>query len=91
MAGRPKGAVNKITRQLKDAILEAGERAGNDVGEDGMISYLHHQARENPHTFMSLVGKVLPMTVAGTGANGELQMNISFVMGEEQEDEGNNG
>lgn len=63
--GRPKGSVNKTTALLKDAILKAGEAAGNKVGEEGLVSYLTHQAKENPGPFMSLLGKVLPMQVTG--------------------------
>jgi len=65
--GRPKGALNKTTALLKDAILKAAERAGNKVGNDGLVSYLEVQAIENPGPFMSLLGKVLPMQVTGEG------------------------
>jgi hypothetical protein len=65
--GRPKGALNKTTSLLKDAILKAAEQAGNKVGDDGMVSYLEFQATENPGPFMSLLGKVLPMQVTGAG------------------------
>ena len=68
--GRPKGSPNKTTALLKDAILKAAEQAGNKVGEEGLVSYLEHQATENPGPFMSLLGKVLPMQVSGPGADG---------------------
>jgi hypothetical protein len=61
-AGRPKGSPNKITRTLKESILEAAERAG---GPDGTVGYLTTQATVNPTAFMSLLGKVLPMQVTG--------------------------
>lgn len=57
-AGRPKGSPNKITAALKDMILGALDEAG---GTD----YLVEQARANPTAFMTLVGKVLPLQVAG--------------------------
>lgn len=63
--GRPKGVPNKTTALLKDAILRAAEKAGNKVGDEGLVSYLEHQAEENPAPFMSLLGKVLPMQVTG--------------------------
>jgi hypothetical protein len=69
--GRPKGALNKTTALLKDAILKAAERAGNRVGDDGMVSYLEVQATENPGPFMSLLGKVLPMQFTGE-VNGDI-------------------
>lgn len=62
--GRPKGAVNKTTALLKDAILIAAQKAGGGDA-DGLVNYLEVQARENPGPFMSLLGKVLPMTVSG--------------------------
>lgn len=58
--GRKAGTPNKINKQLKDMILEALHGAGG-------VSYLQEQARENPGPFLALVGKVLPMTVAGPG------------------------
>lgn len=51
--GRPKGAVNKTTKALKDMILGALDGAGGQ-------EYLQRQAEENPTAFMSLIGKVLP-------------------------------
>jgi hypothetical protein len=66
--GRPKGMPNKTTALLKDAILVAAQRAGGG-GEDGIANYLVEQARDNPGPFLSLLGKVLPMTVAGDKDN----------------------
>lgn len=63
--GRAKGTPNKTTKLLKDAILKAAENAGNKVGDNGLVSYLEQQAAENPGPFMSLLGKVLPMQIAG--------------------------
>ena len=60
--GRKKGTPNKTTTQLKEAILAAAEQAG---GDGGLVKYLHDQARMNPGYFMTLLGKVLPMQVAG--------------------------
>jgi hypothetical protein len=60
--GRAKGTPNKTTALLKDAILKAADAAG---GKEGMIGYLTTQAKDNPGPFMALLGKVLPMQVAG--------------------------
>lgn len=60
--GRPKGVPNKITADLKRAILEAAEAAG---GEGGTVGYLTKQANDNPAAFLTLIGKVLPTTLAG--------------------------
>src|SRR5262249_12669512 len=66
--GRKKGTPNKISSALKEAILEAAEQAG---GEDGIVGYLVVQALANPVAFMSLLGKVLPMTIGDTGKDEE--------------------
>jgi hypothetical protein len=59
--GRVKGTPNKITKALKEMILEALENKGG-------VEYLERQADENPTAFLTLVGKVLPLQL--TGANG---------------------
>ena len=56
--GREKGTPNKITAALKDMILGALDAAG---GQD----YLVRMAAEQPAAFMTLLGKVLPTTLAG--------------------------
>ena len=56
--GRPKGIPNKNTAALKDMILCALDKKGG-------VDYLVKQADANPVAFMSLIGRVLPMTVAG--------------------------
>ena len=64
--GRPKGSQNKVTADLKDMILGALDKAGG-------LDYLAERAAD-PRTasaFLTLVGKTLPMTVKGPGANGE--------------------
>lgn len=71
--GRQKGTPNKTTALLKDAILKAAEQAG---GDDGMVGYLTLQATENPGPFMSLLGKVLPMQIAGDDDGGPLKVVI---------------
>jgi len=62
--GRPKGVPNKNTKALKDMILGALDNKGG-------VEYLEKQADENPTAFLSLIGKVLPTTLQGSGANGE--------------------
>jgi hypothetical protein len=64
--GKPKGAVTKVTAEIKDMIRQALDGAGG-------VEYLIERAND-PRTasaFLGLVGKVLPMTVAGSGPNGE--------------------
>jgi len=57
---------NKVTKELKDMILQA-------LDDVGGVSYLAERAAD-PRTasaFLTLVGKTLPMTVKGPGENGE--------------------
>lgn len=64
--GRKKGVPNKATKELKEMILKALDGAGG-------VDYLEARARD-PKTasaFLTLVGKVLPMTVQGAGPEGE--------------------
>lgn len=58
--GRPKGKPNKVSSDIKAMILTA-------LGNAGGASYLEERAND-PRTaaaFLGLVGKVLPMTIAG--------------------------
>ena len=70
--GSRKGVPNKVTAELKTMILTALDGAGG-------VEYL--QARANdPRTasaFLSLVGKVLPMTVQGPD-NGAVQIQVKW-------------
>lgn len=54
--GSRKGRPNKITADVKAMILAALDKAGG-------VDYLLKQAQTNPNAFLTLVGKVLPMTV----------------------------
>lgn len=56
--GRPKGSQNKMTIELKDMILTA-------LSEAGGVKYLKDRAIDTPGPFLTLVGKVLPLQVAG--------------------------
>lgn len=68
--GRPKGAQNKTTTALKEAILLAAAEHGYDgQGDDGLKGYLRMVAGADVKAFSSLLGKVLPMTIAGDPEN----------------------
>lgn len=71
--GRPKGVPNKVTKALKEMILEAAEQAH----PKGTVGYLRAQATDNPVAFMALLGRVLPMTIQGNNADGSITMNIN--------------
>jgi hypothetical protein len=71
--GRPKGSKNKITGDVKAMILAALDKAGG-------AGYLLTQSRENPVAFMTLVGKVLPMTLQGDPKNPLVSgLTVTFV------------
>lgn len=80
--GRKKGTPNKISADLKEMILGALDQAG---GKEGGQAYLLRQATENPTAFLSLVGKVLPMTVQGDPDNplfpSRIDVNIVYPKG----------
>jgi len=77
-SGRKAGQQTKYPTELKEMILEALHRAGGqgEYGEAGGVVYLRNQAVDNPVAFMSLLGRVLPMTVMGTGKDGEFVIQI---------------
>lgn len=56
--GRVKGTPNKVTKDLKEMILGALSAAGGE-------KYLQAQATASPSAFLALIGKVLPMQIAG--------------------------
>jgi len=60
--GRQKGTPNRVTGQVKDMILQALTNVGG-------IAYLEARAADSPTAFLSLVGKVLPLQVAGDPDN----------------------
>src|SRR6516225_1377526 len=73
--GRPKGALNKTTVALKEAILAAAESAG---GREGMVGYLRRLAIENSSAFAGLLGKVLPTTLNASDSDGGLGVKMVF-------------
>jgi len=66
--GRPKGSVNKLTKDIKEAVIAAFDKAGG-------IEYLVTQSRENPQAFMSLIGRIIP-----TQLNGKLDGKLKVIV-----------
>lgn len=61
-SGKP-AQPNHRNRHLRDAIIEAARRAGEDIdpnSSDGVTAYLHSLAKKEPKSFTSLLGRVLP-------------------------------
>lgn len=69
--GRQKGTPNKMTREVKEMILQALDEAGG-------VSYLVSKAETHPQAFMALVGKVLPLQVQGAGEDGAFQHRVTL-------------
>lgn len=61
--GRKAGTPYKLTASVKAAIEEAFERVGS-------TDYLVRVAQEDPETFCTLLGKVLPRQMEHSGADG---------------------
>ena len=74
-AGKPRGTPNKLTKDLKAAILAAAEAAG---GEGGSVAYLTRLAIENSSAYASLLGKCLPHTLSADESGGGVGMHIHF-------------
>ena len=67
-SGRKKGAPNKTTTSLKQAILLAATNVGLDgLGKEGLVGYLMRLAVSEPSSFASLLGRVIPLEVTGAG------------------------
>ena len=68
------GSDNATVGLFTYPILQAADKAG---GKGGLVGYLETQASENPGPFLSLLGKVLPMQIQGTGEDGKITVQIS--------------
>jgi hypothetical protein len=82
--GRKKGTPNRLTKELKDCILEALHQAEGIAGEadkktpTGAVAYLKRQSEQNPVAFMTLIGKVLPLQVTGKDGGGLIVEVVKF-------------
>lgn len=89
-AGRPKGSKNRLTPDLKAAIIAAARSVGrktpdaffglHDVPRDALERYLVRfglsEHKEERIALLNLVGRVLPMTLAGDGPDGRVTIVI---------------
>jgi hypothetical protein len=73
--GRPKGAMDARKRTMQEALMLAGEIAGNDIVEgSGLVGYLHHLAMNKPELYVSMLAKIIPLQVSGTASDGALEI-----------------
>ncbi len=57
-AGRPPGSLDKGNALIREMVVSALDDAGG-------VEYLVRQANEKPAAFLALLGKVLPVQIAG--------------------------
>lgn len=69
--GRQAGTQNKMTRQLREMILEA-------LDHQGGVAYLTRVADEQPVAFCTLLGKVLPTQLTGSN-DGPVKMVFEWM------------
>lgn len=67
--GRPKGAANKVTKTLREAIEASFDKVG---GAD----YLAKMAMEQPASYMTLLGKVLPAHMNIKAETGKFELIV---------------
>ena len=61
---KPKGAVAKITRDLKEGIIDAAVNVGRDgAGTDGLVGFLEDTALHHRKAFCGLFMKLLPLNL----------------------------
>lgn len=74
--GRKKGVPNKNTALIREMVAQALDQAGG-------VEYLARVAETHPGPFLGLVGKVLPVQLAGVGDE-PLSISVSFVKPERE-------
>lgn len=85
--GKKPGTVNKTTKALKEAILLAAEKVGEDgKGKEGLTGYLVGLAKSEPKSFAALLGKVLPLQVTGEDG-GALVVTVKDYTGRKKDQE----
>jgi hypothetical protein len=66
--GRPKGALNKTTQSVKDAISQAADELG---GSNRLLSWVKEEPINERIFWKDIYTKLLPLQVNGSGADGE--------------------
>lgn len=64
--GRVRGSVNRLSRDLRSAILDAAALYGSDGhGAGGVTGYCIYLAAKHPKAFSGLLSKLLPLQING--------------------------
>ena len=73
--GRPKGAPNKVTTTVKEALMKDFSTI-----EGGPEAYFKDLRERFPNVYAQLIAKLLPAATEISGANGEsLQITVKYV------------
>jgi hypothetical protein len=64
--GRPPGALNRMTRTVRDAIAEAAEGLG---GHEGLVAWAKKNDKNEFAFWTSIYPKLLPLQLRGDAAN----------------------
>lgn len=79
--GRPKGAVNKVTKTIREAVMEAVQPGA--CHPEGLAGWLIERARgsiEDRKIFSAVVSRALPIEVTGEGGGG-IKLELSWLGG----------
>lgn len=60
--GRPKGAINKVTRAVKDAIAQAADELG---GAERMVAWAKEDPKNEAAFWTTIYPKLLPLKLGG--------------------------
>ena len=64
--GRPKGSANKVTRTVKDVIVQAADGLG---GPERLIAWVREDPKNEAAFWTSIYPKLLPLQLRGDAAN----------------------
>ena len=71
---RNPGQLNRVTRDLKEGLIEAAVNVGRDgAGTDGLVGFLEDTAIRHRKAFCGLLAKILPMQVTQEGGTTRIQ------------------
>ena len=60
LGGRKRGTPNVMTKEYKEALIEAANQLGSDQkGKDGLVGYLKLVAMDDPRAYCKLLGALL--------------------------------
>ena len=82
--GRRKGAVNKVTATIREAVEYAAREVTDSKGRKGLAAWMLERANggiQDRQIFAAMVSKALPLTV--TGNVGGVTINLAWLSGRE--------